>query len=44
MTTDVETIEMNASLMDAATRMRRANIGCLPVLDNDDIPIGMLTD
>ena len=43
MTTEVEWIGPEASLMQAAKKMRDLGIGALPVRDNDSL-IGMVTD
>ncbi len=41
---DVITIEPSASLVDAAKRMREANVGVLPVVQNDRTVQGIITD
>ena len=43
MTPDVEVIAPEATLQQAAAKMRRLNIGPLPVCDGDQL-VGMLTD
>jgi CBS domain-containing protein len=43
MTPDVEVISPEATLQQAAAKMRRLNIGPLPVCDGDQL-VGMLTD
>ena len=43
MTPEVEVIQPEATLQQAAAKMRRLNIGPLPVCDGDRL-IGMLTD
>ncbi|NMO20326.1 CBS domain-containing protein [Pyxidicoccus fallax] len=43
MTKDVETINPNDSLKDAAEKMRTLNVGPLPVCDGDNL-MGILTD
>jgi CBS domain-containing protein len=43
MTRDPELIDPNASIRDAAQRMRSENVGALPVGENDRL-IGMVTD
>jgi CBS domain-containing protein len=43
MVADVVTIEASAPLITAARRMREANIGMLPVVDNGRV-VGVLTD
>src|SRR5919198_6227043 len=41
---DVITIEPSASLVDAAKRMREANVGVLPVVQDDRTVQGIITD
>src|SRR5436305_972686 len=43
MTPDPELIDPNASIREAAKRMRSENVGALPVGENDRL-IGMVTD
>jgi CBS domain-containing protein len=43
MTRDPELIDPNASIRDAAKRMRAENVGALPVGENDRL-VGMVTD
>lgn len=43
MVTDVATVDVNASLRQAALFMERHSIGCLPVLDNEKL-VGIITD
>ncbi len=43
MTREVETIHSNDMLEDAAEKMRRWDVGILPVYDNDQV-VGVLTD
>ena len=43
MTCSVETINSDASLVEAAQRMRSLKVGALPVWENDEL-IGMITD
>ena len=43
MVTDVMTVDVNASLRHAALFIERHKIGCLPVLDNDNL-VGIITD
>jgi CBS domain-containing protein len=43
MTKDVEIIHPNASLRDAAEKMRTLNVGPLPVVDGDNL-VGIITD
>jgi predicted transcriptional regulator len=44
MTREVEAIRMNASLVNAAKVMERENIGFLPVLDENETVVGVVTD
>ncbi len=44
MHTQVETILASAPLQAAAERMRKAKYGCLPVVDDDDRLVGILTE
>lgn len=43
MTSDVETIDAEASLTDAAESMIESNVGSLVIVDEDDHLIGILT-
>lgn len=43
MTSSVETIDAEAPLTDAARAMIESNIGSLVIVDEDDHPIGILT-
>lgn len=43
MVRDVATVNVNASLRQAALFLEKHKIGCLPVMDNDDL-IGIITD
>ncbi len=43
MTSDVETIHPDQTIMEAAQKMKGRNVGPLPVMENNQI-IGMLTD
>ena len=43
MVTDVATVDVNASLRHAALFLEKHKIGCLPVLDYDDL-VGIITD
>ena len=43
MTCTVETINSDASLVEAAQKMRSLEVGALPVWENDEL-IGMITD
>jgi len=43
MITDVATVDISASLRHAALFLEKHKIGCLPVLDGDDL-VGIITD
>ena len=43
MVTDVATVEVNASLRHAALFLEKHKIGCLPVMDDDEL-VGIITD
>jgi CBS domain-containing protein len=43
MVTDVATVDVSASLRHAALFLEKHKIGCLPVMDNDDL-VGIITD
>jgi len=43
MRTDVQTIGPDASIQEAALRMREGKIGCLPVVENDKL-IGIISE
>ena len=43
MVTDVATVSVSASLRHAALFLEKHKIGCLPVMDNDDL-VGIITD
>lgn len=43
MVTDVATVDINASLRHAALFMEKHKIGCLPVLDDDQL-VGIITE
>ena len=43
MVTDVATVDVNASLRHAALFMEKHSIGCLPVLDGEEL-VGIITD
>ncbi|NIP85087.1 MAG: CBS domain-containing protein [Planctomycetales bacterium] len=43
-TREVDLADADESVRDAAARMRDRNVGTLLVLDNDKMPIGILTD
>ncbi|MFB6357247.1 MAG: cyclic nucleotide-binding/CBS domain-containing protein [bacterium] len=40
----IVTIDPGNSIRDAAEIMERQNVGCLVVVDNDEKPVGILTD
>ncbi len=44
MTRDVRTIRPGAPLADAARILLREKIGCLPVVDDQNVLVGILTD
>jgi CBS domain-containing protein len=44
MTRDVVTVEEATPLEEAARLMIRHQIGCLPVLDADGVPVGLITE
>jgi len=44
MTTEVETIQMNSTLEEAASIMKVENVGAIPVVDEDDDLVGIITD
>lgn len=44
MSTDVETIDENATALDAAQMMKRLDVGALPICGSDDRLKGMITD
>ena len=44
MTTDVQDIPADATLMQAAAKMKSLDVGAIPVCDEDDRVIGMITD
>ena len=43
MVTDVATVDVSASLRHAALFLEKHKIGCLPVMDNEDL-VGIITD
>ena len=43
MVTDVATVDVSASLRHAALFLEKHKIGCLPVMDNDEL-VGIITD
>lgn len=44
MTRNVATVSESSSIKDAAMQMKSLNVGSLPVCDNNNTPIGILTD
>lgn len=44
MTTEVETVQMSSTLEEAASIMKVENVGAIPVLDEDDDLVGIITD
>src|SRR5579864_683093 len=44
MTTEVETVQMNSTLEEAASIMKMENVGAVPVVDEDDDLVGIITD
>jgi CBS domain-containing protein len=44
MTTDVESVQMNSTLEEVASIMKVENVGAVPVVDEDDDLIGIITD
>jgi CBS domain-containing protein len=44
MTTEVETVQMNSTLEEAASIMKVENVGSIPVVDEDDDLVGIITD
>jgi CBS domain-containing protein len=44
MTTDVESVHMNSTLEEAASIMKVENVGAVPVVDEDDDLVGIITD
>src|ERR1700745_1449643 len=44
MTTEVETVQMNSTLEEAASIMKVENVGAIPVVDEDDDLVGIITD
>jgi len=44
MTKDVETISVEESLLDAAQKMKKADVGAIPVTNPEGAVIGMITD
>src|SRR5215471_7153471 len=44
MTTNPRTVQRDASVTDAAKMMDQADVGAIPVVDQDEILLGMVTD
>ncbi|MBV9146563.1 MAG: CBS domain-containing protein [Acidobacteria bacterium] len=44
MTTDVESVHMTSTLEEAASIMKVENVGAVPVVDEDDDLVGIITD
>jgi len=44
MTTDIETVPANSTLEEAASIMKAENVGAVPVVDEDDDLVGIITD
>jgi CBS domain-containing protein len=44
MTTEVETVQMNSTLEEVASIMKVENVGAVPVVDEDDDLVGIITD
>lgn len=44
MTTEVESVQMNSTLEEAASIMKVENVGAVPVVDEDDDLVGIITD
>jgi CBS domain-containing protein len=44
MTTDVESVQMNSTLEEVASIMKVENVGAVPVVDEDDDLVGIITD
>ena len=44
MTIEVETVQMNSSLEEAASIMKVENVGAVPVVDENDDLVGIITD
>jgi signal-transduction protein with cAMP-binding, CBS, and nucleotidyltransferase domain len=41
---DVVTVAQHASVYEVARRMQRESVGCVVVLDDDGLPLGVITD
>ena len=44
MTTEVESVQMNSTLEEVASIMKMENVGAVPVVDEDDDLVGIITD
>jgi CBS domain-containing protein len=44
MTTNVTTARENSTLREVADQMKSLNVGCIPVCDSSNRPIGIVTD
>src|SRR5215472_2566564 len=44
MTTEVETVQLNSTLEEAASIMKVGNVGAVPVVDEDEDLVGIITD
>lgn len=44
MTTEVESVQMNSTVEEVASIMKMENIGAVPVVDEDDDLVGIITD
>src|SRR4051812_31242947 len=44
MTTEVETVQMNSTLEEVASIMKVEDVGAVPVVDEDDDLVGIITD
>ncbi|WP_425449756.1 CBS domain-containing protein [Dethiothermospora halolimnae] len=44
MTSDISTVTENSSIKDAASQMKSLNVGVMPVCNNSNKPIGIVTD
>ena len=44
MTTDIQTVRTNSTLEEAASIMKVENVGAVPVVDEDDDLVGIITD
>lgn len=44
MTTEIETVQMNSTLEEVASIMKAENVGAVPVVDEDEDLVGIITD